>query len=202
MIESVWNFYSLWNSRHAVANHECAMERFWSFLCSWTQLVSALQLQCFILLSSPWRSLLDQTTLHINNSHVFARIFFQSLILAKLPFHLQLPSRLLQYSRVPCISLWDSQGKKSGVTPLMLLFSHLFFFPFSSPHSPSWWRHNRLPEGQMNHAPHRCLFTEECVWSRAQDVFISAPDAPKQNRGSQRRVLRKNSREKSRNIKN
>lgn len=133
MIESVWNFYSLWNSRHAVANHECAMERFWSFLCSWTQLVSALQLQCFILLSSPWRSLLDQTTLHINNSHVFAQIFFQSLILAKLPFHLQLPSRLLQYSRVPCISLWDSQGKKSGVTPLMLLFSHLFFFPFLRP---------------------------------------------------------------------
>lgn len=49
-----------------------------------------------------------------------------SLILAKLPFHFQFPSRLLQYSRVPCISLWASQ-KKAGVTPLMLLFSHLSF---------------------------------------------------------------------------
>lgn len=54
-------------------------------------------------------------------------ILFESLILAKLPFHFQLPSRLPQYSRILRFSLWASRGKKARVTPLMLLISHLFF---------------------------------------------------------------------------
>lgn len=101
----------------------------WSFPCSWSQLVSALRRRCLILPSSPWRSLSDQTILHINISHVCAADFFSESNFSKATFFtLRLPSRLLHYSQVPCISLWAHQ-KKARVTPLMLFFLTSFFPP-------------------------------------------------------------------------